>query len=140
MATYVDAKIVEGFATALTALGLSQSIAWPNVAFDSINKSSWVRVDFLPAETFQITLGDSGFNRYTGIMQATVYWREGQGMIQATEVASTIADGLQRGTTITQESQLIRVIRPPSILPATVFDGWLQIPVRVTYQTDAQNP
>ena len=140
MATYVETKIIEGFAEALEDAGLDEPIAWPNVNFTPPESGGYIKFDLLPAETRQITLGDDGYNRLTGIAQFAVYWPEGQGMVLPNEIAGEIIAAFKRGTVITRETQNIRIVAPPYTLPAVTFGNWTQIAVRVPYQTDASNP
>jgi hypothetical protein len=110
------------------------------VKFTPPDTGGYIRFDHLPAETRQITLGDNGENRFTGLAQFSVFWREGEGIILASEAASVIIELFKRGTEFASDGQTIRIVAPPYLLPSVVFDGWVQVAVRVPYLTDAPNP
>lgn len=141
MATYVETKIFEGLLNHLSGLTLSptMSIAWPGVAFTP-PAAGYLRVRHFPNVTDQVTLGTSGKNRHVGTFQVEVLWPQDGGESTPKERAGAIVARFKRGTSITRESVIIRIIRPPSIAPSLEEPPYLSIPVSIRYQADTDNP
>ena len=141
MATGIEAKIFEGLMARLASLTTSPSmpVAWPNVSYDP-PATGYLRVSHLPNETDQVTLGASGQNRHTGILQVSVMWPKGDGSIDPLEVAAQVVAHFKRGTSFTQNSVDIRIVVPPSIAAPLDDDPFMQYPVTIQYLADTANP
>ena len=141
MATTADAIILDALCARLDALTLASplEVAWPNVDFDP-PAEGYLAVNHFPAITDQVTLGDLGQNRHTGMFQVSVFVPEGDGSIAAMDVAGEIIAQFKRGTTLTSGGLSIRIIQPPYVAPMLQDPPFAQYPVTITYQADASNP
>lgn len=141
MATGIEASILEGLLARLSSLTLSpaMSVAWPNVDFTP-PAAGYLRAQHFPNTTNQVNLGDTGKNRHIGLFQVDVFWPVGTGEIAPKERAALVAAHFKRGTQITQDNLIIRVIQPPTVSGAITGDAFVQIPVFIQYQVDASNP
>jgi len=141
MATGVEASILEGLLAHLSSLTLvpAKSVAWPNVDFDPPD-SGYLGVQLFPASTNQIALGDTGQNRHRGVFQVSVFWELGEGELDAQEAAASVAAHFKRGTQLLQDGLYVRVLTPPTVGPAVYDKKYIQIPVSIEYQVDADNP
>lgn len=141
MATYTETQILRGLLDHLAELVLSPAmeVSWPNVAFTP-PAEGYLRATHVPNTVNQVTLGDLGKNRHIGLFQIDVFWPQNAGDIAPMERAGAVAAHFKRGTVLTSESAVIRIIRPPSIAQALQSAPYIMIPVTIQYQVDASNP
>lgn len=122
-------------------------IAWPNATFRPPQTSTvpskplpYLRVFHIPSAVDQISLGDSGINRYVGLLQISVMWPLNVSASPAIEAAGQIAKHFKRGTVIANSGLHIRVSRPPAVARLIQEDTMIQVPVTVSWLCDAPNP
>ncbi len=140
MATYFETKIYNALIGKLVALTLSPSlsVAYPNVPFTP-PEDGYLRVSHFPNLVQQITVGDTGINRYTGILQIDLFSPENEGIVGASEVAGEIAQHFKRGTFIDSDGAVVRVISPPIIATGLSSPPYLQTPISIRWQADVAN-
>lgn len=136
MVDFIETKIFEGLIAHLGTLVLDPvlPVAMPNVSFDTPDSGAYLKVNHLPAETTQAT---NNSNRHRGLFQVSVFWPEDEGETKPNEIAGAIIEHFKIKTVINFEGAVIRILRPPFKLPAGEEPGWIQIPVRIPYVTDA---
>lgn len=141
MAVTPEGRIFDGLMRRLHALTLSPAmpVADPNVSFDPPS-AGYIRAQHFPNTALQQELGDTGRNRFTGQLLLGVFKPLNTGATEANEVAGAIAAHFKRGTVITEDTQIIRIIRPPLVTGGLPEKSFFQIPVTVFYQADASNP
>lgn len=141
MATYVETSIVEALMARLLTLTLSPAlpVAWPNVEYTP-PAAGYLRATHAPNATNQVTLGTSGKNRHIGIFQVDVLLPITTGISTPMEKAGAVAAHFKRGTTLTKDGINVRIVRPPEIRPALQSLPYIQVPVIIRYQADADNP
>lgn len=106
-------------------------IAWPNVAYKPAAGTTYLKVDYLPGETIQASLGSSGQDITNGIYQVSIVMPRGKGR---TTLTDTIADHFSRGSVLSYNGIKLRV-RGVSIGP-NIYDGaWTIVPVSVSIQS-----
>lgn len=110
-------------------------IAYENVNYKPAQNTAYLRVNVLPAETENPSLGDA-HKRYVGILQANIYLKEGNGTATASTTADSLLNYFARGESFTVGQIVVRVLNSPSILPALNADGWYILPVSIRYQAD----
>lgn len=119
-------------------------IAWPNTVFTPPQAAGkplpYLRVFHIPNTVDQISLGDSGINRYAGLFQISVLWPLNVSASPAIEAAGQIAKHFKRGTVIANNGLHIRVSRPPAVARLIQEDTMIQVPVTVSWLCDALNP
>lgn len=106
-------------------------IAYQNVPYKPQAGTTYVRASFIPAETTQASLGESGKDETNGIYQIDVVVPRGSGRPQ---LIDAVADLFKRGTVLTYNSVNIRV-RSVSMAPAILEDEWYFVPISVNFQT-----
>lgn len=141
MATGIEATILDALCEHLSSLTLSPalSIAWPNVDFEP-DEDGYLRATQLRNTATQISLGNSGKNRHSGIFQVDVFAKQGIGEESPVETASLIAAHFKRGTDITAGSYTVRVNFPPVVGSSVRSDPYLMVPVSIRYIVDTDNP
>jgi hypothetical protein len=110
-------------------------IAWENVPYKPAQNTAYLRLNLLPAETENPSLGDA-HKRYVGILQASIYLKEGNGTAAATTTADSLLNYFARGHSFTVGQIVVRVLNSPSINPALNVEGWYILPVSIRYQAD----
>lgn len=141
MATYVETSIVEALMARLATLTLSPAlpVAWPNVDYTP-PAAGYLRVTHAPNTATQVTLGTEGKNRHIGIFQVDVMLPIIIGISTPMEKAGAVAAHFKRGTVLTKDGISVRITRPPEIRPALQSLPYIQVPVIIRYQADADNP
>lgn len=127
-----QSEIVLGAIGVLNSMANMPAMAWPNVDFDSEAVDEYVRVYMLPAESEADSLGCDAF---IGLIQASVYVRDGKGIIDATGYADLIRAAFPKGLETTNGSTTFKVIKTPWDAPIIIDGGWCQIPVSIPYKT-----
>jgi hypothetical protein len=141
MATYVETSIVEALMARLLTLTLSPAlpVAWPNLDYTP-PAAGYLRATHVPNSTNQVTLGSTGKNRHVGIFQVDVFLPIMTGISTPMERAGAVAAHFKRGTTLTKDGINVRITRPPEVRPALQSLPYIQVPVIIRYQADADNP
>jgi hypothetical protein len=107
------------------------AVAFPNVKFEPNGKKPYLRINVIPAETVQASLGATGKDETNGICQITCFVPAGTGR---TDLPDTIADHFKRGTVLSYNGTSIR-LRSPSVGPAIAEGAFYFVPVSIPYQT-----
>jgi hypothetical protein len=141
MANTPEGRIFDGLMRRLHALTLTPAmpIADPNKGFTP-PATGYIRAQHFPNTAQQQELGDAGRNRFIGQLLLGVFVPLNTGATEASEIAGTIAAHFKRGTVITEDSQIIRILRPPLVAGGLPEKSFFQVPVTVFYQADASNP
>lgn len=141
MANFVETKIKAGLSSRVEALTLipALDVSWPGIAFDPTS-AGYLKVSHVPSSTEHLFLRDTDENRYSGLLLLDLFWPQDRGEIEATEKAGEIIDHFKLGTVIKYGGITIRIERPPSISSAFEVAPFFQVPVTITYITDAPQP
>lgn len=115
----------------LSTLTGSTPIAWPNIPYSPSVGTTYLRPLFLPGDTIQASLGDSGKDDTFGIYQIDVVYKAGTGRSTLTD---TVADHFSRGTVCSYNGVNVRV-RSVSIGPMIQDEAWVFVPVSISWQT-----
>lgn len=113
-------------------------IAWANVAYTPIVGTPFMRVNFLPAQTYNPSMGVGALDlkRYTGIMQVTLFYPINQGEGDPRRKADAVIALFPRGLTLTSSGVVVHVDNTPSAAPGYSQDAWYVLPVSVYYRAD----
>jgi hypothetical protein len=136
MATSTDAIILDALTAHLTTLVFSPTlaIAHPGVEFPAGGGTlpdNYLKIDFLPAQTRQVTIG-SDPQQKRGVFQVTVYWLRGQGLIDPLDVAGQII-GHFRNRVLFASGTRITISSEPWAASPLEDDVRLQLPVSIPY-------
>jgi hypothetical protein len=123
-------KIQKAVFTKLAASAGLPQIIYPNISTPTPT-GNHIRVFVLPAITEAI--GIEKINWASGIIQASIYCKDGVGAIVAADIADTVIALFPRGTVMTNGGLSIRVDSLGYAGPAITEGGWYQIPVSIPY-------
>ena len=88
-----------------------------------------IRVNVLPVGTQPIGIATT--NQITGILQCSVYVKDGTGTIRASQIADLILSAFARNTLL---SNNVRIDKQGSVNSGFSVDGWYHLPVSIPYQ------
>jgi len=130
MATFFN-DIQAAFDNRLNTLPGGYDIAWPNIPFEPQAGATYLRPQFLPADTVQVGLGTDGLDDTTGIYQVDVVYPAETGRSQ---IPDQVADHFKRGTVLSYNGTNVR-IRSVSIASALRDGAFFFVPVSIAFQT-----
>ncbi|MDK4720133.1 phage tail terminator-like protein [Rhizobium sp. CNPSo 3968] len=134
MATTTDAIIFAALQAHLRTMPNVLPIAGPNVTFPAAGQTKpekFLKLDFLPNRTRQITLGDDPQQKI-GLLQVSVMWPVGKGILDAVEVAGTIINRFKNQVLFASGVKITISSEPWAASPIQDVDR-LNIPVTVPY-------
>ncbi len=134
MATNTDAIIFDALQAHLRTMPNVLPIAGPNVTFPAAGQTKpekFLKLDFLPNRTRQITLGDDPQQKI-GLLQVSVMWPVGKGIIDAVEVAGAIINRFKNQVLFASGVKITISSEPWAASPIQDEDR-LNIPVTVPY-------
>lgn len=125
----------------LNALGGNMPTAWENVPYKPIIGTAWQKVNLLPAETDNPTMGPAegtgtALRRESGIFQVTLYYPVNEGAVNVASKAEALRTHFKRGTVLTQGAVRLTIDTTPSIGPGLPADGFFVVPVSIPYRAD----
>lgn len=137
MATGADANILAALLDHLATLTFSQvlKIAYPGITFPAAGQTkpdNYLAATFLPNQTRTITLAD-GSQQHRGLLQVSVYWKAGAGLVKPLEAAGKIIDHFAKDTTLYSGSLKVRIDAKPWAASPIQEDDRVQIPVTIPY-------
>ena len=124
------ADITDALLAHLKGAHITAPIAWPGANFTPAD-GNYVQVSIFYSPATAATL--TSHDERTGLMQATVFWPAGKGIIAPLDLVDTIIDRFPRNTTIRGNSREVRVTQPPYAAAALQEAGWLQVPVTIPW-------
>ena len=131
MITGVDARIADALLSHLQDADLGVPVAWPGADFTPPD-GPYLAVSLFPAPVTTATIATH--DRRDGIMQVSVFWPRGAGIIGPMELAGRVADRFPRTTRlIAGAGQEVRIDRTPSQAAPVQEPGWVQIPVTINW-------
>jgi hypothetical protein len=129
-----DTKIRQCFEARL-ALMPALSTAYENVAFTPVTGTPYQKVNLLPAQPDNASLGDS-YYREQGLFQVTLCYPNSGGAALAEARAELVVQHFKRGTYMTKDGQTVQVISTPAIAPAYKDADRYCIPISIFYRSD----
>lgn len=109
-------------------------IAWENTPYDPTKGTLYIRPTNIPGDVSQVTLGESGEDRFIGIYQIDVFGEAGKGRKVVEQMADTIASHFKRGTDLTYNAHSLTVTAVQR-RAGQQSEGWYQIPVEIVYRS-----
>lgn len=103
-------------------------VYWPNVEVPAALEGLHLRAFILPADTE--SMGLSSWDVERGIIQVSVYAKQGEGVIAPFATAEEVLAVFPRGYSNSQ----FRVHTAGSIGPAIIDGAWCVVPVSISYQ------
>lgn len=134
MATGTDAIIFTALTDRLRAMPQVLPIAGPNVLFPAAGQqlpAKYLHLSFMPNRTRQITMGDDPQQK-RGLLQVSVVWPVGQGIIGALEVVDQVIDHFKNQTLFASGVRITISSEPWAAGPLQESER-VQIPVTIPY-------
>src|SRR5690606_41015641 len=102
MATGTEASILTAMLTHLGTLTFSPAlaVAYPGVNFPAAGQTkpdNYLSVSFIPNRTDTLSIGE-GHQRHQGLLQVSVYWKSGVGLVKPLEAADKVIQHFAKGT------------------------------------------
>lgn len=136
MATHIEAQIDDALMRHMSTLTLPATVtggvSYPNIDFDA-SGNPHVRITIFKNQDQDIDISFDTAPIRRGILQASVFWNTGVGLIHPKEVAGLIKDHFGLGTRITEATFTIRIDQSPSVGSDIQESNWVQIPVSIPY-------
>lgn len=110
-------------------------VAWENVEYKTEDGVTWFRETFLPNDSTQVTLGQSGYIRDFGLYQIDVCCPYGRGTQETLSFVDEISNIYKHGTTIVKDGYDVHI---SSCTPAQSFkiDTWWVTPITISWSCD----
>ena len=134
MAAGTDAIIFKALTDRLLAMPQVLPVAAPNIVFPPAGQQTpakYLRLAFLPNQTRQITVGDDPQQK-RGLIQVSVVWPVGQGIIAALNVADQVIDHFKNQTLFASGVRITISSEPWAAGPLQDGDR-VQVPVTIPY-------
>jgi len=127
-------NIYQGLIQGVVDANLSgYEIEWPNASFTTPNDAIWLRANILDMGDLPVTLGTSGLNEVSGVMQVDVFCPKlTNAYLDAINAVSEIKTVLKTGEKLAYNSQYIRINSAPC-RPSEVEDAWYRWIITVNY-------
>lgn len=137
MATGTEASILTAMLSHLGTLTLSpaMAVAYPGVNFPPAGQTkpdNYLSVTFLPNRTDTLSIGN-GHQRHQGILQVSVIWKSGNGIVKPLEVADAIIRHFDKGTRLRSGAVVIQIDRKPWAAGPLQEQDRVQIPITIPY-------
>ena len=125
----LTSDIYKGIFNVIDSGGLNVPIAWPNVEFNSV--PPYVEVHTLPAAVIPVDISTG--DMHVGIIQVSVTYPAGSGIITATEKADEVIALFTRNLVITEGTTQIKINRSGWQSPPIQEADEVMIPVSIPY-------
>ena len=106
-------------------------IAWPDIAFNPPADGKYLEVAYFSNRPAWEGVGAGVLDQ--GLLQITVHWPRGSGIIAPSQVVETIKAHFAKGTLLTSGSTVVRLNRAPWAAAPLVSDQDLAIPVTIPW-------
>lgn len=144
-ATGTETKIYDALVTfagdVAVALGFDRAsgVSYPNVGFTPPKSTSGKRKPYL-ALTYMPNGADldglpfDSDETHIGLLQVSVFWPAGEGIVKPGEVAAKIAKAFAPGTQITAPGIVVYIDRKPTVAGPLQESDLVQIPVTIRWR------
>lgn len=119
----------------LNTLSSGISTAFENAPFSPVRGTPWQACSLLPASAENPTIGTDRY-RQGGVFDIALYYPTKAGTATALARAETLRAGFARGTTLTENTITVRILRTPSISTGRVEGEWYVLTVSVPFVVD----
>lgn len=133
-----DTKIRKCFEKRLALMSPALTTEYENTAYTPVVATPYQKTNLLPAAPDNASLG-SAYYREIGVFQVTLRYPQGTGAGAAELRAEAIIQHFKRGTSMTEDSQTVLVLRTPTKSPAFMDGDRYCIPISIFYQSEIFN-
>lgn len=127
--------IKKAFEKKLATMTPALSTAYESVAFTPVAGTAYQRVQLVPRRTENPTFGDDHY-RDTGEFQIFLAYPTNKGTADIIARAELIKEFFKKGTTLTEGSTTVRILRTPQIAGTTTSGDRSVVPVIISYISD----
>lgn len=106
-------------------------IAWPEVNFTPPVSGKYLRIDLFTNAPFWQGVTNGRMDQ--GLLQVTVVWPRGQGIIKASEVAALVMEHFAKGLVLIGSGVRVKINREPWAASPITEDDKTSIPVTVSW-------
>jgi hypothetical protein len=136
MAVSTEAMILAALLDHLKTLAFTPAleVAEPGRGYPEVGKqkaANYLAVFFLPNQTRQVTIGDDPQQK-RGLLQVSVFWRAGVGLIKPLDVAGAIINHFKNQVLFANGIR-ITIYNEPWAAPPLQEDDRVQIPVSIPF-------
>jgi len=120
------------------AIAKSMDIAYTNTGYTPIEKTPYIAVDFLLAESFAASIGTNSKNRCPGIYQLTLNVDSGEGKAKVLEIINDLSVYFKRGNEIIYNGVKVRITK--SYLGSyQETKSWFRQVLNIAFRSDIEN-
>lgn len=130
-----DTTIRKAFEKRLALMSPALSTAFENVAFTPVTGTPFQRVNLLPGQPENPTIGNP-YYREVGLFQITLCYPQNTGPALAEARAEAIIQHFKRSTSMTEDGQTVLVIRTPTKSPAYKENDRYCIAISIFYRSE----
>ncbi|HEX5539899.1 MAG TPA: DUF4128 domain-containing protein [Methylophilaceae bacterium] len=130
-----DTLTRKAFEKRLALMSPPLATAYENVKYVPVNGTPYQKVNLLPGQPENPTLGDD-YYREIGVFQITLRYPIETGPAAAEERAEAVIQHFKRSTSMTESGQTVQVIRTPAKAPAFIDVDRYCIPISIYYRTE----
>jgi hypothetical protein len=133
-------ELREALTGPFATMGLGIDIVYPNTAYEPTIGTPWLRLDILPNQPNVATLGRSGRDEHTGVLQASLFYPKSQTDFPLLRMVDKIDTAMQpfiRSQFLTSGSTNVKLtsIGMGNTQPE---DAWYMQPVNIAYRAHIQ--
>lgn len=115
------------------------TVSYPDIAFtppvDGQGKAKpYLEVRHLPNTNVNLFIGNEATVQYQGLLQITVVYPAGQGIIKPSEIAGLVASHFAKGTVLRDAGVNVRIYQKPSVARSIQDTDRIRVPVTIPYQ------
>lgn len=115
------------------ALTPALPVSFPDIPFTP-PASAYLEVRHLPNGNVNLFVGDDAPIQYRGILQITIVYPSGKGIVAPNEVAGKLVDHFKKGTILRSSGVRLRIYEQPSVAAAVQDTERVRVPVSILYQ------
>jgi hypothetical protein len=108
-------------------------VSYPDIAFTP-PVGPYLEVRHMPNTNINLFIGNDATVQYQGLLQITVVYPAGQGIIKPSEVAGLIASNFAKGTVLRGDGVKVRIYQKPSVASSIQDTDRIRMPVTIPYQ------
>lgn len=128
-----EAAVRAALESRLNGLTPTLATAWENMLYEPVVGTPYQRVNVLPGETENPSIG-AGLVRLSGILQVNLYYPTGTGMATVLARAEATRARFPRGQSMTSGSVTVIIPSTPSIGSGVPVEDRIMVPVRIPYR------
>lgn len=114
------------------ALTPALPVSYPDIPFIP-PANAYLEVRHLPNSNINRFIGNADDTQYRGLLQITVVYPSGKGIVAPNEVAGKIVDHFKKGTVLRSGATTVRVYEKPSVAPSSQDTDRVHVPVTIKY-------